>query len=420
MANIIDRRTVHDKSAPNRKKFMDRYRKSIKEAARDLTDKTSIKDLAQKGGEVKIKRGKLHEPTINKNYKTGDKKWVVPGNPGHNRGDTIDKPPSGKGKGGAGNTDDGSEDEFTFKLTRDEYLDILFEDLELPNWVAKTLLSDEKFKMIRAGFQNEGVPCRLDLKQTIKHSLARRISARKAIQDRIDEIESGAVEEWPGELESLKQRKIRYIDDVDLRYKQYVPQPIPDAKAVMFCIMDISGSMTEERKLLCKRFFLLLLIFLQKCYEKVEVVFIQHTTTASVVDEQEFFYSRKSGGTIISSSYEVLIDEIKENYPPTQYNIYVAQGTDGETWDGDEDYCRKLLEESILPAVCYFIYTRVACGNTREYPMDRMMEEVFFDSENINGALLEDASDCYKALVQLFHREYSKLGFLDELESDDE
>ena len=163
------------------------------------------------------------------------------------------------------------------------------------------------------------------------------------------------------ERELLKHRinRVPFIDDFDLRYNNRIAQPRPIAQAVMFCIMDVSGSMDENRKDLAKRFFILLHLFLTKHYERIDIVFIRHHTTAKLVDEHEFFNSQESGGTIVSSALELGLEQMKQNYPSDQWNIYVAQASDGDNWDSDSPRCKELLMSEILPRVQYYSYVEI-------------------------------------------------------------
>jgi len=152
---------------------------------------------------------------------------------------------------------------------------------------------------------------------------------------------------------------IAYIDPVDLRYRRFETVPKPVAQAVMFCLMDVSGSMTEHMKDLAKRFFALLHLFLSRCYEHVEVVFIHHTDRAAEVDEQTFFYSTVTGGTLVSSALEKLIEVVQERFRPDDWNIYVAQASDGDTMQSDNGRVVSLMQQEILPFSQYFAYLEV-------------------------------------------------------------
>ena len=177
-----------------------------------------------------------------------------------------------------------------------------------------------------------------------------------------DEVAEAAIKALAEEIVHLRARveRIPYLDPIDLRYRNRVRVPVPTSKAVMFCLMDVSGSMDEQRKELSKRFFILLHLFLTRHYERIEIVFIRHHTTAAVVDEDGFFHSRESGGTLVSSALELAVETIRERFPPEQWNVYVAQASDGDNWNDDSPTCRELLESSILPLTRYFAYIQVA------------------------------------------------------------
>ena len=99
-------------------------------------------------------------------------------------------------------------------------------------------------------------------------------------------------------------REIPFLDPIDVRFNRFEAVPKPITQAVMFCLMDVSGSMSEEMKDLAKRFFMLLYLFIQRRYRHVEIVFIRHTHHAEEVDEDTFFYSRETGGTVVSTAWK--------------------------------------------------------------------------------------------------------------------
>ena len=137
-----------------------------------------------------------------------------------------------------------------------------------------------------------------------------------------------------------------FLDTNDLRYNLHVKRPVPTSQAVMFCLMDVSGSMDQQIKDMAKRFYLLLYMFLKRHYERTDIVFIRHHTVAKEVDEQEFFYSRETGGTVVSSALRLMKEVIDARYSPNEWNIYGAQASDGDNWNDDSPICRKLLEKS--------------------------------------------------------------------------
>ena len=159
-----------------------------------------------------------------------------------------------------------------------------------------------------------------------------------------------------------KQRRtmlIPYIDPLDVRYKRFDAQPKPVAQAVMFCLMDVSGSMTEHMKDLAKRFYILLYIFLKRRYKNVDLVFIRHTHTASEVDEDTFFNSPETGGTVVSTALDEMQKVIEDRYDPSSWNIYAAQASDGDNTASDNERTADLLVKHILPSCQYYAYLEV-------------------------------------------------------------
>ena len=249
-------------------------------------------------------------------------KSVHPGNKEFVEGDKIPRPEGGGG--GRGGRESGSGqavDDFVFTLSRDEFLSIFFEDLELPNLMRTAMAEAEQKKLIRAGYVKEGTPCSLSVGKTMKTALARRIALGGPIKT---EIADSHAKSWrlppfraaaalasrrcasaSVELEARLDR-LPFLDDVDLRYRHRVAVPAPTARAVMFCLMDVSASMDERKKDLAKRFFTLLYLFLTRKYERVELVFIRHTDEAQEVDEDTFFYDTQSGGTVVFSALEMM------------------------------------------------------------------------------------------------------------------
>ncbi len=164
------------------------------------------------------------------------------------------------------------------------------------------------------------------------------------------------------EIERLKrrQRAIPFIDPIDVRYSRFSPVFVPRAKAVMFCLMDVSASMGEREKELAKRFFILLHLFLKRKYERVDIVFIRHTDEAAEVDEQEFFYGRETGGTVVSSALKEMMAIREARYPVGDWNVYCAQASDGDNSGSDSRECVALLSQAILPLAQYYAYIEIA------------------------------------------------------------
>ena len=388
--NVIDRRlNPKGKSLPNRQRFIRLAKAAIKDAVVRSIRERPLGDVTSKEV-VKIPFKKVAEPRLRHASQGGDRDHVLPGNKEFVKGDTLPKPKSGEGGGGSEGSPDGEgEDDFRFTISADEYLDVLFEELELPD-LAKAKLKDvETLRFHRAGHSTSGAPANLNLGRTMRRSLSRRICLKRpkpaeaaALEAEIAELESrGGDDDLLAALKTqlaaieAKMRRVAYIDPVDLRYNRFEATPQPTAQAVMFCLMDVSGSMTEDMKDLAKRFFLLLHLFLTRQYKNVDIVFIRHTSEAKEVDEETFFNSRETGGTVVSTALEEMRRIVADRYPVDEWNIYAAQASDGDNYSSDSGKCLQLLTEEILPVCQYFAYVEV---------YDPRQAEIFLSSLNVS------------------------------------
>lgn len=414
---IIDRRKQgKQKSAVNRQRFLKRFRKHIKEAVSDAVGKRSITDM-DRGEEISIPRKDISEPVF-RHGRGGRQRRILPGNKEFVTGDRI-KRPSGGGGGGKGKASNSGEgmDEFVFELNQQEFLDFMFEDLELPNLVRKQLRDTESYKLVQGGYVREGIPARLNVVQSLRGAQARRIALGGAIRREIRQLEAELTQlddnadtlerkrEIKLELDRLGRRlnHIPFLDDFDLRYNNVIKEPTPTTSAVMFCLMDVSGSMTQDIKDLAKRFFILLHLFLRRHYEKTEVVFIRHHTKADEVDEDEFFYSRETGGTVVSSALDLMKKVVAERYPADSWNIYAAQASDGENWHDDSPRCRDLLINSLLPLVQYYAYVEINPGQDQElWNAYADIPELFSDQFAMRK--VKDAGEIFPVFRDLFER----------------
>ncbi|MEM7620684.1 MAG: YeaH/YhbH family protein [Pseudomonadota bacterium] len=379
--HIIDRRlNPKSKSLGNRQRFIRRAKNEIRNAVTKALRKRKISET--EGGEkIRINSRSLREPSFGLGRKTGKKDFVIPGNQDYVVGDYIPKPEQGGGKGGGEGSPDGEgDDEFVFTLTREEFLDMFFEDLQLPNFIKKKLKDVNAQKPSRAGYTTDGPPAKLNRMRTMRNSLARRIALGRPKLHEIRELEKELKAEDakdPPDMQRIKMIKeelaqlkrmsriIAYIDPVDLQYNRFEHHPEPSTQAVMFCLMDTSASMSESLKDLAKRFYMLLFVFLSRHYTNLEIVFIRHTSKASEVDEDTFFRGRETGGTVISTAFEEMLKIVKQRYPVEDWNIYAAQASDGENYSHDMAKCIGLLNEKILPICQYFAYIEVGLEGHR-------------------------------------------------------
>lgn len=377
MSYIIDRRlNGRNKSTVNRQRFIERYRGQIKEAVAEAITRRSITDI-EHGESVTIPTRDISEPVFHHGT-GGERERVHPGNKEFSAGDRIKRPESGEGGSGEGKASNSGEgeDEFSFSLSQEEFLNFLFDDLELPNLVKRRLAGLETYHWQNAGIINDGNPARINIVRSLRAATARRIALGAGSRRRLKaaeaelklllEAETSAelteqLKTLRTEIAALKRRveRIPFIDTFDLRYNHYIKVPKPSSQAVMFCLMDVSGSMNQGMKDMAKRFFLLLYLFLKRNYKKIDVVFIRHHTSAKEVDEEEFFYSRETGGTIVSSALKMTREIMLERYPADEWNIYGAQASDGDNWNDDSPQCQQLLSESIMPFMQYFAYIEI-------------------------------------------------------------
>ncbi|MFT4058843.1 MAG: YeaH/YhbH family protein [Legionella sp.] len=419
MSQLIDRRqNAGKKSTVNRQRFLRRYKNQIKRAVSDAVGKRSITEIDQ-GEQVTIPAKDISEPTFHHGG-GGHVERVLPGNDNFIAGDRIKRPSdssgNGSGDGEASNSGEG-EDDFVFELSRDEFLDLYFEDLELPDLIKKELARISTFKTIRAGVTTSGIPNNINVLRSMKQATGRRVALTSPYkrQLKIAEAElerlleepipdTDAIKELKKTIEHLKRKIdiVPFVDTIDLRYNYRIRVPSPSTQAVMLCVMDVSGSMDESKKDIAKRFFILLYMFLTKNYEKIELVFIRHHTSAKEVSEEEFFYSRETGGTVVSSALELLYTIIEARYPPEAWNIYVAQASDGDNWNADSPYCQELLQDKIMPLLQYFAYIEIMPRHHQSlWEVYQLVKEQYpnFAMENI-----DTVADIYPVFHELFKR----------------
>ncbi|NBR61951.1 YeaH/YhbH family protein [bacterium] len=418
MTTIIDRRlNPRDKTIKNRQKFINRSREQIRKSVKEAIKTGNISDIENEKVRVRVKG--IDEPEFSINPKTGDKEYVLPGNDKYVVGDTEPKPKGGEGEGGNKGGLGTSEDDFEFLLSRDEYLDFIFEDLELPDLIKKQMKDVTKIKPKRSGYSNQGNPNQLDIMRSLKNSLGRRIGLQRPKNEEIEQLEQQLEEEQDPairlELEERikhlrsRQMSVPWLDPFDVRYRHFIPKPEPMTKAVMFCILDVSGSMGEFEKDLAKRFFLLLHMFLFRKYTKVDIVFIRHHETAKEVDEHEFFNSKESGGTLVSEALKLANKIIKNRYNVNDYNIYVAQCSDGDNFERDKGPATEQVL-ALLPKVQYMAYLEIISQIKQQfgYPMTdlwKVYQPLTSTHKNLKLQKASEAKLVWKVFKELFGRE---------------
>lgn len=431
---IVDRRQQpKGKNLGNRQRFVRRARQQIRTAIRENLKHRGVTD-AEHGETISIPRDDVHEPRFVPDSKAGRREHVLPGNREFVEGDRIARPDGGGGSGGSDGSPEGEgQDAFTFQLSRDEFLDLFFEDLELPEMVKARVASETSAVQQRAGFTMDGPPVRMNLERTMRHSMARRVALRRptgaavhALETELERLRAGEIEPADGgdratriaEIEALlarareRRNRVPFIDPIDLRYNYFEPVPRPVTQAVMFCLMDVSASMDEDMKDLAKRFFMLLHLFLVRQYERVEVVFIRHTQQAEEVDEETFFHDRLTGGTIVSSAFEEMLRVVDDRFPVDDWNIYLAQASDGDDWREDIPRCVRILAERVLPICQYAAYVEIARDGTgNEDPLEARASDLWTAYASIAESeprfaqrRIARPGDIYPVFRELFHK----------------
>jgi hypothetical protein len=435
---IIDRRkNDKGKSTDNRGKFFRRVKTQVKDAIKDVIGDGSVKDIIDnKEKKVKIPGKGLSKPTFQHDQEGGIKDYILPGNKKFSQGDRVPRPNDSSGGARRKGSDSGDgEDEFSFHLTKEEFLDLFFEDLQLPNMTKRNIAKTTEFVNRRAGFSVDGPPSRLNILRSMRQAKGRLFALRSPKKKLIRELElllyeielKLSIATDAEELRALNEQKeeistklaaakrkhkaIPFIDEIDLRYNRWEKVPIPITRAVMFGIMDVSGSMGETEKDIAKRFFMLMLLFLSRNYDIVDIVWIRHTHEAKEVDEKEFFYSKETGGTVVSTALELMRDIIHERYPTQTWNIYGVQISDGDNWASDTPRAIEILGNSILPSSQYFAYVEVEKGYNPALARARRGSDLWPHYEslkhvnsNMETAVVGDIDQIFPVFHKLFEK----------------
>jgi uncharacterized sporulation protein YeaH/YhbH (DUF444 family) len=413
--HIVDRRlNPGSKSLENRQRFLRRAKALVQGAVKKTSQGRDIRDVLE-GGEVSIPLDGMNEPRFHREGGTRD--MVLPGNKKFIEGDMLPRSGQGSGKTSGPGEGDG-EDAFRFVLSRDEFVDLFLDDLELPDLAKRKLAEAESEGLRRAGYATSGSPANISVGRTVRLAMARRVALRRPRPETIAELEAELENcdearraELQAEIDALKAkfRRIPFIDPIDIRYRRFETTPKPVAQAVMFCLMDVSGSMSEHMKDLAKRFYMLLYVFLTRRYRHVEIVFIRHTDRAEEVDENTFFHGPASGGTLVSSALQVMHEIVRSRFRPADWNIYAAQASDGDNSHSDGEVASRLLTENILPVSQFFAYLEVgdAGGSTFDMPdssLWTLYQRLRADGAPLSMRKVSDRSEIFPVFHDLFQR----------------
>jgi hypothetical protein len=383
------REAVADRSATDRLRHRQKIRSSIRENIADIIAEESI--IGRSGDRVikvpirGIKEYRFvygdNQPGVGEGA-TGDTK----------RGDLLGErsKDGGPPKPGEAGQEPGV-DYYETEVSLDELIDIMFEDLELPDLERKQLASIESLRLTkRKGFRSVGLRVRLDRRRTIREKI-RRVRARKR-----NVSEPGLVTVEPREP----------FHQSDLRYRHRTVEIHKTSNAVVLCIMDTSGSMDVVKKYLARSFFFLLYQFVARRYEAVEVVFIAHDVEAKEVSEDEFFHKGEAGGTFVSSGYRKALDTIADRYHPELWNIYAFHCSDGDNFGSDNAAAIAAAKE--LCAVANLVgYGEIKPRGAGYYGSSLLETFQQIDVENFQTVLIERKEDVWPSFRALLGKDRS-------------
>ena len=268
-----------------------------------------------------------------------------------------------------------------------------------------------------AGFTSNGVPANISVVRSLQNSLARRtamtagkrrelhaLEADLKVTRKVNQRSCWKRNGYAKRLPNYGQKSNACRLSTPLIYAtDYEKRPDPSSQAVMFCLMDVSGSMDQSTKDMAKRFYILLYLFSSRTYKNVEVVYIRHHTQAKEVDEHEFFYSQETGGTIVSSALKLMDEVVKDRYDPAQWNICSAQASDGDNWADDSPLCHEILAKKLLPMVRYYSYIEIT--RRAHQTLWREYEHLQSTFENFAMQHIRDQDDIYPVFRELFHKQ---------------
>lgn len=362
----------------HRKGFDDqeRHRQKVKEAIKkNLADMITEEQIIMSDGKrtVKLPIRSLQEYKI----KYSDEKSTHAGQGKGEVGDAIARAGDEKGASGQGKKagNEKGTDYYEAEVSMAEIEETLFSELALPNLAQKeksdTIITDWNVNDIR----KTGVTARIDKKKTLMAAFKRNSL-------------NGASSFFPVKPED---RRFRSIND----------EKTPQSKAVIFAMMDTSGSMGPFEKYIARSFFFWMTRFLRRKYSTVDIVFIAHHTEAVLMEENDFFTKGESGGTICSSAYKLALRLMETDYPPDRYNIYPFHFSDGDNLASDNLQCTALLEK-VLPHCRMFGY-----GEVNQYNRTTPLMSAFRKVENplFKSYVIRKREDVYPALSFFFKQE---------------
>ena len=369
-----------DRSVEDRRRHKELVEKNIKENIGDIISEESII------GQSKNKKVKIPIRGLKEYYFRYGKNnaGVGTGTGNEEKGDRVEKSGEPRDKGDLGPGNQEGEDIYETEITIEEAVAYLFEDLQLP-YLQRKKFSDVETNNSskRWGVKHRGIPPRLSKRHTMIEKVKREKNAKR------DQVESAEDLRVP-------------FHESDLRYFRVRPKVKRDSNAVIFCIMDTSGSMGQTKKYLARSFYFLLYQFVKLKYMNVDVVFIAHTTVAKEVTEDDFFHKGESGGTYISSGYAKALEIIAQRYNPAMWNIYAFHCSDGDNWGEDNDRAIECAQE--LCQICnLFGYGEIKTSTYTSSIMNKYKDHI--EADNFSIVKMSRKEDVWPAFVEMLKAE---------------
>jgi uncharacterized sporulation protein YeaH/YhbH (DUF444 family) len=297
-------------------------------------------------------------------------------------GDVLADPSADRGSHdkGPGGQDEG-QIQLMLEIKIDDIVDWLWEEMQLPNLKARIGPSEDT-DWVREGWDRRGARSRLDRRRSFKELVKRR----------------------------GKQGGLPSFTDDDLRFRQLARRRQPAIHAVVFFMLDVSGSMSDRDRKLAKTFFFWVVQGLRREYRSLETVFVGHTTEAWEFAEPEFFQVTGTGGTVSSTGFNKVREIIDARFNPARHNIYLFYASDGDNSVGDHTEARTALGD-IVQKACFCGYVEVASGLSRQLATEtgRLFGEIASQGHPAASYVINDFDDVWGAVRHFFTAEHKAL-----------
>jgi sporulation protein YhbH len=380
MSIFKEHRTNADRVASDRRRHKEKIDKAIREGIHHIVaDESIIGNSGKQKFRIPVRGIKEHK------FVYGDNGKQVGSAPGRDvsRGQKLGGKDRGKPQRPDKPGNESGEEYYDVEMGLNELAEYLFADLGLPDLQRKQLTNISSHKLKRKGYRPQGIIPRLDRKK----SAISRIKRMKAAGFEPDKVEEG--ETFP-------------FHEDDLKFRHYKLKDEPCTNAVVFFVMDVSGSMDQNKKFLARSFCFLMYQFLRTKYENIEVVFVTHDTAAHEVNEEAFFTKGTFGGTVASSGLALVNEIISERFHPSAWNIYAVHLSDGDNYDSDNG--KYLEEHAKLESDCQ-LFGYVELEPERSYMEENKLSKILIPRarENSRCVTIKSKDDVWPAFRELLN-----------------